>query len=648
MSSYTFQAPRQVGRARTTPLRGWWSVVLAFLLALSGCGGDGVQAPAGLGYSMASAVYATGQAIEANRPSASGGKIDRYAVSPALPAGLSIDATTGVIAGTPTAVTAARAYVITASNAGGSATARVQIEVRETAVAPAGLTYRESAVTYTVGETIASNTPASTGGPITAYVVDVALPAGLSLDAGTGVIEGTPTTVTVDAAYTITGSNAAGSTTTTLRIGVQAAPVVPTSFAYASPNAVYVISEAIAANVPTVSGGSVAAFSVSPALPSGLSLNAATGTISGTPLAMQPQAAYTVTASNRAGSVQAPLAITVTSRGSWTSAPDKLVPGHYQAATILDDGKVLVAGGWSGSSSVTAAELYDPVANTWTLTGSMNVARSEFTATKLTDGRVLVAGGFPAMSAPTASAEIYDPATGTWSMTADMATVRGNHTATLLPDGRVLVTGGIRDSASLFYADSAEIFDPVAGTWTQMATPLATARGQHAAVLLPGGTAVLLIGGVNQLGPTHSVERLPLDDSGATTVEPFPTGGNIADAVLLASGSILVKIDTSATTWLYDPATTAWTSVAMSTMRSKATMTLLDDGRVLVANGANGPGMLASAEIFNPGANVWTAATSLSVARSAAQAVVLNDGSVLVTGGSNATSGLASTERYRP
>jgi len=110
------------------------------------------------------------------------------------------------------------------------------------------------------------------------------------------------------------------------------------------------------------------------------------------------------------------------------------------AATLLNTGKVLVAGGvgpfCAGCNSGMTAELFDPATGTWSPTGSMSIFRSQHTATLLSNGKVLVAGGNGA------TAEVYDPATGTFSPSGSMTTTRANHTATLLPDGRVLVSGG--------------------------------------------------------------------------------------------------------------------------------------------------------------------------------------------------------------
>jgi hypothetical protein len=118
---------------------------------------------------------------------------------------------------------------------------------------------------------------------------------------------------------------------------------------------------------------------------------------------------------------------------------------------VLADGRVLVTGGLTD-----VAELYDPVAQTFTVAGRMTTLRSTHTATRLSSGHVLLAGGFVAIGPQTRSfAELYDPVSGTFTATASMNVARQQHVATLLPDGRVLVAGGFNGSADV---SSAEIF----------------------------------------------------------------------------------------------------------------------------------------------------------------------------------------------
>jgi hypothetical protein len=117
-------------------------------------------------------------------------------------------------------------------------------------------------------------------------------------------------------------------------------------------------------------------------------------------------------------------------------------PRAWHTATVLPDGRILVAGGAHANEGLTSAEVFDPVGRTWTDVAPSNAAHSSNTATLLPDGRVLIAGG---MHVPR-SAEIFDPATGLWSVTGEMIASRTYHTATLLLDGRVLVAGGIDDT----------------------------------------------------------------------------------------------------------------------------------------------------------------------------------------------------------
>lgn len=171
--------------------------------------------------------------------------------------------------------------------------------------APSGLVY-SSPIVATEGSALAAITP-TVQGTVTSYAVSPALPAGLSINTSTGVISGTPTSATPEATYTITASNSGGNTTFALRLTVN--PAAPSGLSYAGPlNAT--VGTAIAPLTPTVTG-TVATYSVAPALPAGLSLDATTGVISGTPSAASPQATYTVTAQNVTGDTTYELSITV-------------------------------------------------------------------------------------------------------------------------------------------------------------------------------------------------------------------------------------------------------------------------------------------------------------------------------------------------
>jgi N-acetylneuraminic acid mutarotase len=132
-------------------------------------------------------------------------------------------------------------------------------------------------------------------------------------------------------------------------------------------------------------------------------------------------------------------------------------------ATLLPDGRVLVAGGTNSSiDAMFFSELYDPVSGSWTVTGDMVMpAAPGRTSTLLRDGRVLVVGGLITTRIMLgASPELYDPASGSWTVAADMLVPSSfGHTATLLPDGRVLVAGGVSGVGATSLA-SAALYDP--------------------------------------------------------------------------------------------------------------------------------------------------------------------------------------------
>ena len=131
-------------------------------------------------------------------------------------------------------------------------------------------------------------------------------------------------------------------------------------------------------------------------------------------------------------------------------------------------------------------------ANNFAGTGSLATAREYHTATLLPNGKVLVAGGLDNNGNALSSAVLYDPAAGTWSNTGSLATARYFHTATLLSNGKVLVAAG---DGNIGYLSSAELYDPVAGTWSATGS-LATGRDTFTATLLPNGK--VLVGGLGK------------------------------------------------------------------------------------------------------------------------------------------------------
>ena len=342
--------------------------------------------------------------------------------------------------------------------------------------------------------------------------------------------------------------------------------------------------------------------------------------------------------------------------------------GH--TATLLPDGRVLVAGG-NGAIHATdnlgfryldSAEVYDPATGLWTATGRMTTARSAHMATLLPNGMVLVEGGANDVSGtafPLASAELFDPATGLWTPTGNMAEVRWDHTATLLPNGTVLVTSF---SAGTEPA-SAEIYDPRSGSWAVTGYLVNGLRYSPTATLLPDET-VLVAGGLSPQGypsPTASAERYYWGSASWAVSGEMITGERLRHtATLLPDGTVLVAGgegggglsagDRLASAEVYDHRGDAWTATgSLGTDRQSHKAVRLPNGSVLVMGGdGDGGDVLTSAELYDPDSGSWTFTLSMIDARYGHTATLLPDGTVLVVGGINISGVLAAAELYDP
>lgn len=280
--------------------------------------------------------------------------------------------------------------------------------------------------------------------------------------------------------------------------------------------------------------------------------------------------------------------------GSIAPAGHMLEPRSGHTATLLPDGRVLIAGGMRRNQDFyRSAELYNPATGNFQATGEMSERRVSPVAVLLRSGKVLIAGGWIGHGC-TNSAELYDPATGKFtSLQSKMTAVRGDARGTLLPDGDVLITGG-SDHDSPGGISSVEIFH--AGTMTfEGVQPMHFARVSHTATLLSDGR-VLIVGGRGE------------------------------------------KVNAVAE--IYDPKTHRFTDTgSLNTPRYKHTAGLLPDGRVLIAGGSDErdwSGNLASTEIYDLHAGRFVASSPLNDKRFKLpeEAVTLESGRLLVAGGS--------------
>lgn len=327
---------------------------------------------------------------------------------------------------------------------------------------------------------------------------------------------------------------------------------------------------------------------------------------------------------------------------------------------VLHDGRALVIGGQAqGGAPSPAVDIYDPATRSLTAGAPLAVGRVFPATAVLADGRVLVAGGVSANDAE-ASAEIYDPVNGTWSAAAPMPAARSFARAVTLNDGRVLVVGGDDSAGNALSSTLLFTPDDTGGSWAA-GPALATARVLPDVTILQDGS-VLVSGGGNpyMTSGVASAERL---DAAATAFAPagqMSAGRALAVTVRLADGRVLSAGGSPAdglangglaSADIYDPSTNQWTAAApMAQPRFWANGGVLPDGTVLVAAGATvsnaGPEPLNTAERYDPVSNTWAPAPSMATARYAAGSVVVGGG-LLIAGGTDANAAsLSSAELF--
>ncbi len=544
-----------------------------------------------------------------------------------LPAGLYLDPS-GLLSGVP--VTAGKfSFAVTVDDSS------VPVQVATQAFS---LTVDNSPITITTDLTLPAgvhNLPytsglASTGGsaPVSWKVTAGALPPGITLGAD-GTLNGTPTlasptpyqfTVTVTDSFTPTAETSSALFSLTV-----SEPPPPTINGIPPPTAM--VGSPYSFAFSAYNGLAPLHWTDSNATLGGLVLSS-DGVLSGTPTAagIYPITLTTTDALNQSSSptdykVRIALA---RSAGSFTPIANLSAARSGHTATRLLDGHVLIAGG-----GLVSAELYDPVTRSFSVTGSMSVARSAHSATLLAlaslpnQGKVLIVGGGSLV------AELFDPTTGTFAATGSAIASHQRHTATLLKDGKVLIAGG--------GTDVAELYDPASGTFKATGS-MTEPRSGHTATLLGDGR-VLIAGG------DASAEIYDPASGTFSATNAMNAGRSGHTATLLSNGKVLL-IGPGNSAEQFDPATSTFALVGAPVTGLPrvwagvygATATLRNDGTVLVAGGRPYPVntvSAATASLFAPEAEGFVATGSLITGRDGHTATLLPDGSVLIVGGTH-------------
>ena len=330
--------------------------------------------------------------------------------------------------------------------------------------------------------------------------------------------------------------------------------------------------------------------------------------------------------------------------GEFSARGTMSTPRSGHTSTRLGDGRILITGGSSANYPAViegSTELYDPVARSFQFAANLRVPRSSHSATLLADGRVLIAGGYNT-SRVEASAEIYDPTTNTFTNTGAMTTPRWGHTAILLGDGRVVILGSF----------GADLYDPQTGVFVSTGN-LAAPYGDTATLLKDGTVLITVLDFDEQPYRTHGEVYDPVTGTFArvgdmVTFHLYPTFTQLSDGrVLFVGGDVGDGGDgASVVAELYDPQTGRFTETGgLTTGRQNHTATLLTDGSVLIAGGhgaafcgvprpdVGGIDNCASSELYDPVTGTFRRTGDLATGRDNHRASLLNDGSVLITGG---------------
>jgi hypothetical protein len=319
--------------------------------------------------------------------------------------------------------------------------------------------------------------------------------------------------------------------------------------------------------------------------------------------------------------------------GTWSEATSMLYNRSYHTATLLPNGKVLIAGGDQEGT----CEIYDPVTNSWEETASLLVPRHFHEAVLLNNGKVLVAGGRGLNNISTPECELYDPETQIWTATGSFNYVRNDPKLTLLANGDVLAIGG----TGVLFIHQMEVYRADEGVWELTSEMWESTRINFTATLLQN-EKVLVTGGAISFQQLEFNSILFDPDQMSWSISGSPgLQRSSATANLLSDGRVVIAGGTNSnvlrmgSSILYDPDTQSYrANAALIYPRAQHTSVSLHNNNILVIGGTetpNTPGRRC--EVFNEYYLEWEELPNTIYRTIGFTATVLNDGRVLLTGG---------------
>ena len=450
--------------------------------------------------------------------SSGGGNVVSYTIAPAIPNGLSFNATNGTISGAPTAVAPSRTYTITATNSGGMAMATVAITVND--VAPS-IVASPTTQNVTVGSPIETITITSNGGDVISYSISSTLTTGLSFNTATGTISGIPTAVAPSRTYMITATNSGGTAMATIAITVN--DVAP-SISISRATLVTTVGTAITPiTISSSGGGDVVSYSIDPAIANGLSFDATSGTISGAPTAVAPSRTYTITATNSGGTAMATVAITVND-----VAPSIVANPTTQNVTVGSPIDTITITS-NGGGTVVSYSISPDIAN----------GLSFNTATGTISGTPLVVTGSTSYTITATNSGGTDMATIAITVNDVAPSIVASPTTQNVTVGSPIETITITSNGGdvISYSISSTLttglsFNTATGTISGIPTAVAPSRTYMITATNSGGTAMATIAiTVNDVAPSISISRDTLVATAGTAIQPITIsssgGGNV-------------------------------------------------------------------------------------------------------------------------